>query len=84
MFHDFFFSLLFRVVQWHMEVPTATAASLCHSCGNTGSEPVCELHHSSWQHRIPDLLSEARDQTHILMDISQVHFHCTHKELPFS
>ena len=36
---------------------------------------VLELHHSSWQCRIWNPLSEARDQTHILMDTSQVHFH---------
>ena len=33
---------------------------------------VCELHHSSWQHRILVLLSEARAQTRILMDTSWV------------
>ena len=35
----------------------------------------CELHHSSWQHWILNPLSEGRDQTHILMVISQVHYH---------
>ena len=29
---------------------------------------VCDLCHSPWQRWIPNLLSEARDQTHILMD----------------
>ena len=29
---------------------------------------ICELHHSSWQHGILNPLSEARDQTHILMN----------------
>ena len=37
---------------------------------------VCDLHHSSQQHQIPDPLSEARDQTHSLMDTNQIHFHC--------
>ena len=47
----------------------ATAASLRHS--NAGSEP--HLLHSSLQQRwILNLLREARDQTHILMDTSQV------------
>ena len=32
---------------------------------------VCNLHHSSQQHRISDPLSEARDLTHFLMDTSQ-------------
>ena len=31
---------------------------------------VCDLHHSSQQRQIPNPLSEARDQTHILMDPS--------------
>ena len=33
---------------------------------------VCDLHHSSWQRRILNPLSEARDRTCILMDDSQV------------
>ena len=37
---------------------------------------VCSLHHSSWQHRIFNPLSEARDQTHNFMVPSQIHFHC--------
>ena len=35
---------------------------------------VCELHHSSRQHWILNPLIEARDQTHVLMDISWVHY----------
>ena len=34
----------------------------------------CELHHSSWQHQIFNPLSEARGQTHILMDTSRILF----------
>ena len=37
---------------------------------------VCDLHHSSQQCRIPDPLSEAGDHTLILMDTSQIRFHC--------
>ena len=33
---------------------------------------VCDLHHSSWQCWILTSLSEARNQTGILMDTSQV------------
>ena len=36
---------------------------------------ICNLHHSSWQHQIPNPLSEARNRTRILMDTSQVHYH---------
>ena len=38
---------------------------------------ICNLHHSSQQCWIPDPLSEARDGTCILMDTSQICFHCT-------
>ena len=36
---------------------------------------ICNLHHSSWQHWILNLLSEARDQTCVLMYTSHIHFH---------
>ena len=40
--------------------PTATATpDLSH---------ICDLHHSSWQRRILNPLSEARDQTRIFTD----------------
>ena len=35
---------------------------------------VCNLYHSLWQHQIPNALSEARDQTCILMDTIQICF----------
>ena len=35
---------------------------------------ACDLPHSLRQHQILNLLSEAMDQTHILMDTSQVHY----------
>ena len=34
---------------------------------------VCDLHHSSWQRRILNPLSEARDLTRVLMDNGRVH-----------
>ena len=43
---------------------------------------VCYLRHSSQQHWILNPLSEARDRTHILMDSSQIHFHCAMKGAP--
>ena len=42
---------------------------------------VCDLSHSSWQCQIPDPLSKAMDQTHILMDANQIHF-CSMMETP--
>ena len=50
----------------------AAAASLHHSHSNARSELICDLHHSSQQRWILNPLSEARDQTRILMDPSQV------------
>ena len=62
----------------HMEVPrlgvelelqlpaSATATATWDPSG------ICDLHHSSWQHRIPDPLSKARDQTRILMGTSWI------------
>ena len=43
---------------------------------------ICNLLYSSQQCWIPDPLSEARDQTCVLMDTSQIHFHCTTMEIP--
>ena len=42
----------------------------------------CDLPHSLGQLWIPDPLSEARDQTHILMDTSQICFRRTTMETP--
>ena len=38
---------------------------------------ICDWHHSSWQNQILNPLSEARDGTRILMDTSQIRFHCS-------
>ena len=53
---------------WHMEVQDPSR--------------VCDLHHSSQPCRIPDLLSEARDRTCILMDASQICFHWATTGMP--
>ena len=47
---------------------------LAYTTATTTREPshVCNLHHSSQQHQILNLLIEARDQTRDLMDPSQV------------
>ena len=84
----FFFCFLGLCLQ-HMEVPrlgvelelqlraTATATA------TWDSSCVCDLYHSSWQHRIPDPLSKARDQPHILMDTSPVRFRFATAGTPF-
>ena len=70
----------------------ATAAGLHHSHSNARSKPCqhshvhkwnkigvhlfCDLHHSSRQQWILNLLSEARDRIHNLMVSSQIHFRC--------
>ena len=43
---------------------------------------VCDLHHSSWQQRILNPLSEARDRTHVLMDTSWIRFCYTMTGVP--
>ena len=45
---------------------------------------ICNLHHSSQQCQIPDPLSEAKDQTSILMDTSQILFCCATGGAPSS
>ena len=54
-------------VEWELQLPAYTTATA------TGDQScICDLHHSSQQCRILNPLSEARDRTHIVMDISQV------------
>ena len=43
---------------------------------------VCDLHHGSGQCQIPNQPSEARDQTHILMDTLRICFHWATWQLP--
>ena len=58
----------------------AAAAGLHHSHSNVGSAPQLQgnLHHSSGQCWILNPLSEARDETHILMDTNRVHNPLSH------
>ena len=46
------------------------------------SSCIYNLYYSSWQHRILNPATEARDGTCILMDSSQIHFCCTTKATP--
>ena len=77
----FCFCLIFRTapaaygssrlrVESELQLPAYTTATETQDPSH-----VCELHHSSWQHQIPNPLSKARDQTSILMDTSQIRFH---------
>ena len=60
----------------HMEVPRRGAESELQLPAYTTATPdpshVCDLHHSSLQHQIFNPLSDARDQTHILLGTSRV------------
>ena len=52
-------------VEWYLQPPAYTTATWDPSL-------ICDLQHSSRQRWILNPLSEARDPTHILMDMSQV------------
>ena len=54
---------------WAYDTATATQDPSC----------VCNLNQSSWQCWIPNPLSKVRDQTRILTDTIQIHFHCAAK-----
>ena len=68
---------------WHMEVPwlgvELELQLLAYTTATAMWNPsyICDLYHSSQQSQIPDPLHEARDQTQVLMDTSQIHFHYT-------
>ena len=49
-------------VKLKLQLPTYATATVMWDPSH-----ACDLHHSSWQHWIPNPLSEARDQTCILM-----------------
>ena len=79
-------SILFQILfaflvlqSWHIEVPRLGVSSElqlpAYVTATATPDPshICDLHHSSWQCQILNPPSEARDQTHVLMDTSQVH-----------
>ena len=83
----FFFFTFLGSHPWHMEVPrrqlklelqlpayiTATAMQ--------DPNHICD-HHRSWLRQILNLLSEAGDQTWVLMNPSQLHFCCDQMGIP--
>ena len=78
--YKFFYFVFLGPHPLHMEVPRLQIESeiqlLAYTTAIAMQDPshICELHHSSLQHRIPDPLSEARDQTCILMDASGIRY----------
>ena len=85
MFHLFIYLfiylfLLLRATPRHMEVPRLGVQSELQPPAYTTATAtgdlslICDLYHSSRQCQILNPLSEARDQTHILTDTSQVHY----------
>ena len=66
---------------WHMELPRLGVKSELQLPAYTTAiatpdlSHVCDLYHSSRQHRILNPLSEVRDQTCILIDTGQVRYH---------
>ena len=80
-FGSFFFFVLFfflGLYPWHAEVPRLGVKSelqlLAYTIATAMQDPGqgCDLNHSSQQCQVLNPLSEARDQTHVLMNISWV------------
>ena len=74
----FFFFCFLGLHAWHMEVPRLGVESELKLLAYTAATVmrdlscICNLHHSSGKCQILNPLSEARDQTRILMYHSQV------------
>ena len=84
--HRTFFSLAFQgrtcgiwKFEWELQLLAYTIATAMRDPSH-----ICNLHHSSRQCQITDPLNKARDGTHILMDTSQICFHCTTMGTPTS
>ena len=56
-------------IELELQLPASTTAT-----ATWDPSHGCDLDHSSGQRQIPDPLSEARDQTHILVDTSWIRF----------
>ena len=77
----FFFFCFLGPHPQHMEIPRIEFKSELqlptYTTATATRDPSldCDLHHSSQPHRILNPLTEARDQTHILMDTSWFRYH---------
>ena len=68
-------------IELELQLPTYTTATATWDLSQ-----ICDLHHSSWQCRILNSLSEARDGPFTLINTSQMCFCCASRgtpELPF-
>ena len=78
---SFSFFVFLRLYPRQMEVPRLGVKSelqlQAYTTATAMWDPshICDIHHSSQQGSILNPLGEARDQTPILMDTSQVHYH---------
>ena len=54
-------------VKWELQLLAYTTVTAMPELSH-----ICDLYHSSWQFQILNPLSEDRNQSHILMDTSQV------------
>ena len=84
-FLHFFFFFFFWILGphlRHMEVPRLgvelelSLPAYTTATAKPDLSPVCDLHHSSWQHWIFNPLIKARDRTCSLMVPSWIHFGC--------
>ena len=70
--------IIFSMHLQHMEVPSLGIESELLLVAYTTAtatrdlSQICGLHHSEWKHQILNSLNEGGDQTHILVDTSQV------------
>ena len=62
-------------VELELQLGAYTTTTLDLSC-------LCDLHHSSQQHQVPNQLMEARDQTHVLEDTTRVCYRCARRGTP--
>ena len=61
-------------VELELQLPAYTTAT---ATATPDPSRVCDLHHSSWQRRVLNQLSKARDRAENLMVPGQIRFHCT-------